>query len=126
MSIDLCKADDLDDRTARGFDILGNGRDALFVIRINDTFHGYLNACPHYDPSARVPLAWSKDKYLNAGGTHIVCSGHGAFFEPETGLCIRGPCKGAVLTRMAIEISSDGMLKLPNTSLTGDDNDSNR
>lgn len=126
MSTKLCIASDIENGDARGFDLRGDGKDTIFVVRVEDAYHAYLNACPHYDQSARVPLAWSKNKYLNAAGSHIVCAGHGAYFDAQTGECVGGPCKGSALTRVAIEISSEGWLSLQNKRLTGDENDPTR
>lgn len=126
MSTYLCQTSDLDSGTARGFDLLGDGKDTVFVVNVQGAFHAYVNACPHYDQDDRVPLAWGKDKYLNAAGTHVVCAGHGALFDAQTGECISGPCKGASLVRVPIVISSEGKLRLPTTRLTGDNNDPTR
>lgn len=126
MSTNLFYATDIKDGHARGFDLLDDGKDTVFVVHVQDAFYAYVNACPHYSQAARVPLAWRKDKYLNAAGSHIVCAGHGALFEAQTGFCVSGPCKGASLVRVPIEISSEGKLSLPPRRLTGDSNDPTR
>lgn len=126
MLTTLCRATDIGSGSARGFDLLGDGQDTVFVVNVQGAFHAYVNACPHYEQNARVPLAWAKNKYLNAAGTHIVCAGHGALFDAKTGECISGPCKGASLVGVPIEISSEGVLALTTTRLTGDSNDPTR
>jgi len=126
MSTSLCNASEIKEGYARGFDLLGDGKDTVFVIHVEGAFYAYVNACPHYRQADRVPLAWGKDKYLNADATHIACAGHGALFEAQTGLCVSGPCKGTSLVRVPIEISSEGRLNLPTTRLTGENNDPTR
>ncbi|MDN8037073.1 Rieske (2Fe-2S) protein [Burkholderia vietnamiensis] len=126
MLTGLCSAIDFASASARGFDLRGDGKDTIFVVNVQGSLHAYVNACPHYEQSARVPLAWARNKYLNAAGTHIVCTGHGALFDAMTGECISGPCKGASLVRVPIEVSSEGVLTLTTTRLTGDSNDPTR
>ena len=71
---------------------------------------GWLNACPHVDGA---PLAWRKDAYLSADGQTIVCYGHGAVFDPESGVCVRGPCIGQRLTPVPLERDAHGILWIP-------------
>jgi len=101
----LCRAEEIAEGTARGFDFDGEGKDTLFLVRVGGILRGWRNACPHIDGA---PMAWRKDAYLNAAGTLIVCHAHGAEFSPETGLCLRGPCQGLSLERMRLELAGDG------------------
>ncbi|MBQ0957806.1 Rieske (2Fe-2S) protein [Ideonella sp. 4Y11] len=108
----LCQADELDEIAegrARGFDPRQIGQDSVFVVRHAGRLHAWRNACPHIDGA---PMAWRKDAYTNAAGTHIVCSAHGAQFEPATGHCVRGPCLGQSLTAIEMDIRSDGSVWL--------------
>ena len=41
------------------------------------------------------------------GHTHFVCQTHGATYEPLTGLCIAGPCVGASLKPLKVEVIKD-------------------
>lgn len=104
----LCRFAELTDGAARGFDPLAEGRDTMFVVRRGAIAVGYRNACPHYD-GAR--MAWRKDAFLNADGTRIQCSAHGALFRIADGLCEIGPCLGASLTAVPLLIE-DGILWL--------------
>lgn len=71
-----------------------------FVVRRDDAFYGYVDRCPH----AGLPLAQTLDQFIAADGRHIQCSWHGALFEPETGLCVGGPCVGARLQPWPLQI----------------------
>ena len=42
---------------------------------------------------------------------YLVCSTHGAMFEPGTGYCVAGPCRGASLERVEVR-ESDGRVLL--------------
>ena len=98
----LCAASDLAEGHAKGFAERG-----VFALRFKGNFHVYVDACPHYGDT---PLAWRKDAYLNADGTRIVCAAHGAQFEPDTGLCVLGPCLGQSLQSVPVALSADGNL----------------
>jgi nitrite reductase/ring-hydroxylating ferredoxin subunit len=108
----LCRLDELRSGEARGFDPYARGRDTLFVVRRGDRVDAWLDACPHYPIGDAVPMAWRKDRYLSADGRHIVCAGHGALFDPDDGLCVQGPCRGARLQRVAVTLTDDGTLCL--------------
>ncbi|CAB3806486.1 hypothetical protein LMG28688_06374 [Paraburkholderia caffeinitolerans] len=99
----LCNLHDLPDGGARGFDPCETGRDTIFVVRRNGELRGYVDSCPHH-PGA--PMAWRKDAWLNARGTHIVCHGHGAQFDILTGACVLGPCLGQALTPVVLHVAS--------------------
>ncbi|RYY07696.1 MAG: Rieske (2Fe-2S) protein [Alphaproteobacteria bacterium] len=104
----LCRLDDIADGASRGFDPLDEGRDTMFVVRWSDAVFGWRNACPHYD-FAR--MAWKKDAFLNADGTRIRCSAHGALFGIEDGVCEVGPCIGEALTPVLLAVH-DGVVWL--------------
>jgi nitrite reductase/ring-hydroxylating ferredoxin subunit len=101
----LCRLTDLAAGRSRGFKPAGTAGPAVFLVRRGAHVHGYYDACPHYGDT---PMAWRRDEYLDAGGTHIVCAAHGALFEIETGLCILGPCLGDRLAPAAITITAGG------------------
>ena len=101
MSARLCRLDDIADGASKGFDPLGEGRDTMFVVRRGDDVHGWRNACPHYDYAC---MAWKKDAFLNADGTLIQCSAHGALFGIADGVCVLGPCIGEALTRVPLTL----------------------
>ena len=105
----LCRLDEIVDGTARGFAIAGALRDTMFVVRRGDCVRGWLNACPHVDGA---PLAWRKDAYLSADGQMIVCYGHGAVFDPTTGVCTSGPCVGQRLSPVPLDRDGEGMLSI--------------
>jgi nitrite reductase/ring-hydroxylating ferredoxin subunit len=69
--------------------------------------HGYLNQCPH----AGGPLDF-EGQVLESSGRFLMCARHGAIFEPDTGKCVGGPCRGARLTPLAVHEKADGSVWL--------------
>ncbi|HSW24584.1 MAG TPA: Rieske 2Fe-2S domain-containing protein [Burkholderiaceae bacterium] len=108
QGVRLCALADLPDGGARGFDPLGRGRDTVFAVRHGSAVRVWADRCPHHG----TPLPWRKDAYLNAAGDRIVCGAHGALFEPDTGLCVQGPCLGESLRALPCVLTDDGELLL--------------
>jgi nitrite reductase/ring-hydroxylating ferredoxin subunit len=60
----------------------------------------YRNACPHMG----IELDREPKRLMTPSGRHLRCTGHGALFEPDTGLCVRGPCVNETLMKLPIHI----------------------
>jgi nitrite reductase/ring-hydroxylating ferredoxin subunit len=97
----LCRLEDLPDGQSRGFA-------GLFAIRQGERVYAYVNSCPHIG----VPLDWAPHRFLTRDGRRIICAVHGAEFEIDTGVCIRGPCLGDRLEPVMIHIK-DGTVLVP-------------
>jgi nitrite reductase/ring-hydroxylating ferredoxin subunit len=85
----VCTSGDLADG-GRGvvFDVLEHGRPArAFVLRFEGRVVGYLNRCAHVP----AELDWQPGEFLDDQGREIVCSIHGATYDPRTGRCTGGP-----------------------------------
>ena len=102
----LCAFDELEDGAARGFDVRGEGRDTLFVVRRGESLKAYRNWCPHQGAS----LPWRRNAYLNSDGTRIVCSAHGAQFDIESGKCVIGPALGQSLRSVRVAVDDGGRI----------------
>jgi len=74
------------------------GEQKGFAIRYMGRVRGYVNRCPHLG----TELDWNPGEFFDVGGLYLVCSTHGAIFEPGTGLCVAGPCRGASLEPLAM------------------------
>ena len=96
----LCRTDEIPDGDAKGFPGEDGAFTGLIVIRQGDRIYVYENACPHIG----TPLDWTPDRFLSADGKHLICATHGAQFTIGSGLCISGPCRGAYLTPINVEI----------------------
>ena len=103
----LCRADELQERgLAVGFDVLLWRQPARgFALRFDGKVVAYLNRCAHVP----TEMDWQPGQFLDADKRFIICSIHGATYEPRTGRCIGGPCDRGRL--MAIDVSErDGQV----------------
>ncbi|HUP97775.1 MAG TPA: Rieske (2Fe-2S) protein [Usitatibacter sp.] len=78
-----------------------------FAIRHYGKVHAYVNRCPH----AGTELDWQEGEFRDETGYYLICSTHGALFEPGSGFCVAGPCRGASLERVAVR-EQDGQVIL--------------
>ena len=69
-----------------------------FAIRFRGRVHAYVNRCPHLG----TELDWQPGEFYEESGLYLVCSTHGAIFEPDTGKCVAGPCRGASLELLQV------------------------
>ncbi len=101
----LCTLAELDETGTRGFTFRDESKlFMMFLVRAsNGGVAAYVNACPHLG----TPLNFLEHRFLSADRTRLQCATHGAQFEPETGLCIHGPCLGARLKPVPITIDGD-------------------
>lgn len=89
---------DLPDGAAVGREISDGTRTLpVILVRGGGYVRAYLNSCPH----AGVRLDWKPDDFRDYTGEFLLCSMHGALFEPATGHCIAGPCRGSRLVCLA-------------------------
>ena len=98
---------ELDDTDAKGFSV-GDG-DWPFrgvIVKKDGKYFAYANVCPH----RRHPLDLVPDVFLTENGNQIRCASHGAFFIPETGACVAGPCVGFGLLVLPSRLAQDGMI----------------
>ena len=77
-------------------------------LLINDrgSFHAYVNRCRHMT----TPLDFIRDRFLSEDGRNLMCYTHGALYEPATGFCIAGPCKGESLYRLPVQVDRGEVL----------------
>ncbi len=89
---------------ARTFTFRRGGEDgAGFVLRVHDDLVAFENRCPHW----MVDLDMGEGRFFAERVQRIVCSNHGALFDPRTGLCEAGPCVGQALERFELERDGD-------------------
>jgi nitrite reductase/ring-hydroxylating ferredoxin subunit len=77
----------------------GISREA-FLVWFNDQVICYQNVCRHIP----ITLDYGDGRFFNSEGTHFICQTHGATYEPLTGKCIAGPCVGASLKKLEVEM----------------------
>jgi nitrite reductase/ring-hydroxylating ferredoxin subunit len=100
-AVRVCASDELVDggdgvrRNAVG----KNGEATVFFVRYDGRPFGYLNQCAHVP----MELDWSEGKFFESSGLYLMCATHGAIYEPDTGKCVGGPCRGARLRKVETE-----------------------
>lgn len=97
----LCTSAELAERgSAVVFDVLLWRQPArAFALRIDGRVVAYVNRCAHVP----VEMDWQPGEFLDADRAFIVCSIHGAHYEPATGRCAGGPCGGGRLLPIAVD-----------------------
>ena len=92
----LCGSAELEEKgRAVLFDVLHYREPArAFAMRFDGRVVAYLNRCAHVP----TELDWQPGEFLDGGKEFILCSIHGAAYEPRDGRCIAGPCGRGRLT----------------------------
>jgi nitrite reductase/ring-hydroxylating ferredoxin subunit len=78
-----------------------------FVVRYGGKAYGFINQCAHVP----VELDWQEGDFFDLTRHYVICATHGAHYEPMTGRCVMGPCKGRSLQPLKIE-ERDGSIYL--------------
>jgi len=105
---DLCAVADIPDgggiRVVRE-DLDDGGEPAnIIIVRDRDELRAYANVCPHFG----IPLDVGRG--IKTFRKHILCVNHYAAFRFADGACVEGPCLGASLRPVAIEVRGDRVL----------------
>ncbi len=97
----LCRSDELAERgTAVVFDVLQWGEAVrAFALRFDGEVVAYLNRCVHVP----TEMDWQPGEFLDSSKEYIMCSIHGAAYEPRTGQIVSGPCSRGRLTRIQVQ-----------------------
>ena len=76
------------------FPVTVDGDDlTAFVVRYGLEPRAYLNRCAHLP----MELDWTEGEFFESSGLYLMCATHGALYEPDTGHCAGGPCRGGRL-----------------------------
>ena len=92
----ICRTVEIDDRDVKGFVLMREGENGepkpwpIMITRKCNQFYGYENACPHQGSR----LDTTPGQFLDEDENFITCGNHQAQFDPDTGECFIGPCKG--------------------------------
>ncbi len=103
----ICPSERLTD-SGRGVRFTVRHKGALlsaFAIRYRGSVHAYLNRCAH----KLTELDWEPGEFFDSERRYLVCATHGALYEPDTGLCVAGPCRGATLVRLPVRETAAGI-----------------
>ena len=86
------------------------------LVRLADgQMRAYKNECRHLP--MRLDDREPRELW-DASGRYLVCSSHGARYQPSDGLCVGGPCEGSHLKALPIEVQ-DGEVFLDTSKIGG-------
>ncbi len=80
--------------------VVDGDAESLILHRDGDQVRAWLNVCPH----AGRRLDWAPGQFLRSKDGLLVCAVHGASFELVQGECVGGPCRGASLHAVDVEV----------------------
>lgn len=69
-----------------------------FAIRYQNNVHAYVNRCTHVP----MEMDYQPNRFFDSTGDWLMCATHGAMYDPRTGACRMGPCRGGLIK---IEVS---------------------
>jgi nitrite reductase/ring-hydroxylating ferredoxin subunit len=97
----LCASPALAERgRALVFDVLQYGQpQRAFVLRFEGRVVAYLNRCLHVP----TEMDWQPGEFLDTDKRFILCSTHGAAYEPSDGRCVGGPCGRGRLSAVEVD-----------------------
>ncbi len=107
----LCASAELEEKgRAVLFDVLHYRAPArAFALRFEGRVVAYLNRCAHVP----TEMDWQPGEFLDSGREFILCSIHGAAYEPRSGRCLAGPCGNGRLTVIDVEERDGAVWWLP-------------
>lgn len=98
----------LDGGAAVRFSIERHGvSEPAFAVRYRGTVYAYLNRCAHVP----IELDWQEGQFFDRSGLYLICSSHGALYDPASGQGLAGRCNGKGLTPLVV-IERDGSIYL--------------
>ena len=87
------------------FEVDIGGRNApAFAVRYGGRAFAYLNRCAH----VATELDWKPGMFFDFDAEYLLCSTHGAFYDPATGACRGGACNGYGGLRALNVVERDG------------------
>lgn len=101
----LCTETEIAEGEARVFALGGGPLREVILVREGGTLRAYRNECPHQ------PLPLNIDR-LRTAGREMLCDHHPARFRFADGYCTEGPCAGASLVALPLELR-DGLVRIP-------------
>jgi nitrite reductase/ring-hydroxylating ferredoxin subunit len=107
----------LADPGARSFE-LGTGTWPFrgFLVRRRGELRAFANICPHLSH----PLDMLPEEFFAPDAELLRCMSHGALFDPDSGLCVVGPCAGQSLLRLQSRLDGDEIwVRAPETLQDG-------
>lgn len=103
----VAQTDELSHGMTKKFCLKCQGRDVEgLLVGYEGCVYAYVNRCRHIP----ISMDWVDNDFFTEDKRYLVCANHGATYEPATGECIWGPCFGAFLQDVPLEISDGKIL----------------
>jgi nitrite reductase/ring-hydroxylating ferredoxin subunit len=77
-----------------------------FVVNHDGHYRAYVNRCPHVG----TPLDLWPNEFFTEDGRALICSTHGAVYDPIDGLCTAGPCVGDRLAALPLILDGETLV----------------
>ena len=105
----ICAADAVQEQgTGVRFEVdRGGVQHQAFVVRFDGKPRAYLNQCGH----VAVELDWQAGQFFDDTRLYLICSTHGALYDPASGRCVGGRCAGRGLVPLNVD-EHDGNIYL--------------
>jgi nitrite reductase/ring-hydroxylating ferredoxin subunit len=75
----------------------------LLLLRSGSRVFGYQNRCPHFS----IPMNYEPGVFHVFDGEVLMCAHHSAMFRIESGYCFDGPCTGASLVGVPLQVTAE-------------------
>ena len=114
-AVALCPTQDLQERgLAVPFDVVHGGQTCRgFAVRFENKVYAYLNRCAH----VAMEMDFQPNQFWDETRQWLMCATHGALYEPDTGHCAGGPCRGGKLQRLQVIERDNQIFWLPDDSV---------
>lgn len=115
QAVPICPAADvLEGGLGVRFPITADGHQTTgFVVRFNGVAKAYVNRCAHVP----IELDWNAGEFFDSSGLYLMCSTHGAVYDPASGHCLGGPCRGKRLQPIKVYEQEQTLFWQPDTQV---------
>ncbi len=79
--------------------------------------HAFVNECRHLP----IPLDSLDGNVWDYSRRYLMCHTHGAVYDPHSGLCVTGPCRGRSLATVKVDVDEHGNAIVESDDVHSDD-----